>query len=135
MGTQLSRFLGRAIALVCIGCLSMLIAACGGTSPSSTQPATQSTSSVTTVTVTITEQAGTHDIYGFSPKPVTVKAGQPILFNNQSDEFHLLMTADAAGHITADAVPFTATTIVPTSRAGSATTLQVVFNTPGTYYY
>jgi hypothetical protein len=45
------------------------------------------------------------------------------------------MTADATGTPTTDATPFTANTIVPTSRAGDATTLQVVFTTPGTYYY
>jgi hypothetical protein len=45
------------------------------------------------------------------------------------------MTADATGTPTTDAAPFTATSIVPTSRASATTTLQVVFTTPGTYYY
>jgi plastocyanin len=85
--------------------------------------------------VTITEKTGTHDIYGFDPQTLTIKAGQAVLFNNQSDEFHLLMTADATGTPTTDAAPFTANTIVPTSRASATTTLQVVFTTPGTYYY
>jgi plastocyanin len=87
------------------------------------------------MTVTITEKLGTHDIYGFNPQTVTVKVGQAVMFSNQSDEFHLLMTADASGHPTTDATPFTATTIVPTSRASATTTLQVTFTTPGTYYY
>jgi plastocyanin len=87
------------------------------------------------MTVTITEKLGTHDIYGFNPQTVTVKVGQAVMFTNQSDEFHLLMTADASGHPTTDATPFTATTIVPTSRASATTTLQVTFTTPGTYYY
>jgi plastocyanin len=86
--------------------------------------------------VTITEKAGTHDdIYGFNPQTLTIKAGQAVIFTNQSDEFHLLMTADATGTPTSDAAPFTATTIVPTSRASATTTLSVIFSTPGTYYY
>jgi len=85
--------------------------------------------------VTITEKTGTHDIYAFDPQTLTVKAGQAVTFTNQSDEFHLLMTADATGTPTTDAAPFTATTIVPTSRASNTTTLQVVFTTAGTYYY
>jgi plastocyanin len=85
--------------------------------------------------VTITEKSGTHDIYSFAPQTLTIKAGQVVLFTNQSDEFHLLMTADATGTPTTDAAPFTANTIVPTSRASATTTLQIVFTTPGTYYY
>jgi len=81
------------------------------------------------------EKTGTHDIYGFAPQTLTIKAGQAVTFNNESDEFHLLMTADATGTPTTDAAPFTTTTIVPTSRASNTTTLQVVFTAPGTYYY
>jgi plastocyanin len=83
----------------------------------------------------ITEKTGTHDIYSFDPQTLTVKAGQAVTFTNQSDEFHLLMTVDATGTPTTDAAPFTATTIVPTSRASATTTLSIVFTTPGTYYY
>jgi len=83
----------------------------------------------------ITEKTGTHDIYSFAPQSLTIKAGQAVMFNNESDEFHLLMTADATGTPTTNAAPFTTNTIVPTSRASNSTTLQVVFTTSGTYYY
>lgn len=135
-----SKFLWMVLSLVVV--LSFALAACGGesapassTQPNSSQPTSQPTASSVTATVTITEKLGTHDIYSFDPKTLTIKAGQAVMFTNQSDEFHLLMTADAAGNPTNDAAPFTANTIVPTSRASAATTLQVVFNTPGTYYY
>ena len=132
-----STFLWMALSLVVV--LSFALAACGGessTPASSTQPnSSQPTASSATAAVTITEKTGTHDIYAFDPQTLTVKAGQAVTFTNQSDEFHLLMTADASGTPTTDAAPFTATTIVPTSRASNTTTLQVVFTTPGTYYY
>jgi plastocyanin len=132
-----SKVLWMALSLVV---LSFALAACGGNSASaspkqsnSSQSASQPTAS--SAKVTITEKTGTHDLYGFDPQTLTIKAGQAVIFNNQSDEFHLLMTADAAGNPTTDAAPFTANTIVPTSRASKTTTLQVVFTTPGTYYY
>jgi plastocyanin len=133
-----SRFLWAALSLVVV--LSFALAACGGdstpttsTQSNSSQPASQLPTS--SATVTITEKTGTHDVYGFAPQTLTIKAGQAVLFTNQSDEFHLLMTADATGTPTTNAAPFTATSIVPTSRGSAATTLQVVFSTPGTYYY
>jgi plastocyanin len=131
-----SKFLWMAVSLVVI--LSFALAACGGdsTTASTTQPtSSQPTASAPMATVTITEKTGTHDIYGFDPQTLTIKAGQAVMFTNQSDEFHLLMTADATGKPTADAAPFTENTIVPTSRASATTSLQVVFSTPGTYYY
>jgi plastocyanin len=133
-----STFLWLVVSLVVV--LSLALAACGGgTSPASTtqSDSSQSTSqpAASSATVTITEKAGAHDIYGFAPQTLTIKAGQTVIFNNQSDEFHLLLTADAAGHPTTDAAPFTAKTIVPTSRASATTTLSVVFSTAGTYYY
>lgn len=133
-----STFIWMAMSLVVV--LSFALAACGGgTTPTSTtqsnssQSASQPTAS--SATITVTEKAGTHDIYGFDPQTLTLKAGQAVIFNNQSDEFHLLLTADATGHPTTDAAPFTTNTIVPTSRASATTTLSVVFSTPGTYYY
>ncbi len=138
-----SRPLGRStllwMALSLAVVLSFALAACGGgssTPASSTQSnASQPTAPSAPAAVTITEKSGTHDIYSFAPQTLTIKAGQAVLFTNQSDEFHLLMTADATGTPTTDAAPFTANTIVPTSRASATTTLQVVFTTPGTYYY
>lgn len=135
-----SKFLWMALSLMVV--LSFALAACGGesapassTQPNSSQPTSQPTASSATAAVTITEKTGTHDIYTFDPQTLTIKAGQAVTFTNQSDEFHLLMTADATGTPTTDAAPFTATTIVPTSRASATTTLQVVFTTPSTYYY
>lgn len=131
-----STFLWMAVSLVLV--LSFAVVACGGGStPSSSTQSTSSqpTESSAVATVTITEKAGTHDIYGFDPQTLTIKAGQAVMFNNQSDEFHLLMTADTTGTPITDAAPFTETTIVPTSRASATTTLSIVFTTPGTYYY
>ena len=131
-----STFLWMVVSLVFA--LSFALAACGGGStPASTTQSnsSQPTASSAPATVTIMEKTGTHDIYSFDPQTFTIKAGQAVIFNNQSDEFHLLMTADATGTPTTDAAPFTATTIVPTSRASATTTLQVVFTMPGTYYY
>src|SRR5262249_30379863 len=130
------KFLWMTLSVVVV--LSFTLVACGGeNTPASTaqsntsQPTTSSASAV----VTITEKTGTHDIYGFNPQTLTIKAGQAVTFNNQSDEFHLLMTADATGTPTTNAAPFTANTVVPTSRASATTTLSIVFTTPGTYYY
>lgn len=130
------------LALSLVVVLSLALAACGGDSASSTptqsttsQTSSQPSASSAASTVTITEKTGTHDIYAFAPKTLTIKAGQAVTFNNESDEFHLLMTADSSGTPTTDTAPFTATTIVPSSRASNTTTLQVVFTTAGTYYY
>jgi plastocyanin len=116
------------------------LSACGGSSSTSTSsttasPATQSNAMTSAATVTIKEQTGTQDVYSFSPASVTIKAGDAVTFDNQSDEFHLLIPTDAMGTPITATDPFTANTIVPTSRASSTTTLQVVFNKAGTYYY
>jgi plastocyanin len=129
MGTQHFRFLGRIMALVCLGGLSLMMAACfgiGDPPAASTQPSTQSSASGPTVTVMITEKAGTHDIYSFDPQNVTIKVGTTVKWVNNSDENHLL-ASDTAG-------AFSASSIVP--RSGSSdNTYQVVFNTPGTYHF
>jgi plastocyanin len=111
------------VVFVCLVALSTVLSACGGdatsasTSSSGSAPSTtQSNAAKVATTITIREKTGGHDIYSFDPPSVTIKAGQAVLFDNQSDEFHLLMTANASGNPTADATPFTATTIVPTSR-------------------
>ena|SRR2546426_8345834 len=129
MGTQFSRFLGRVMALVCLGSLSLMMAACfgiGDPPSASTQPSTQSSASGTAFSVTIAEKAGTHDIYSFDPQNVTIKAGTTVKWVNNSDENHLL-ASDPAG-------VFSASSMVP--RSGSSdNTYQVVLNTPGTYHY
>src|SRR5947208_8644684 len=129
MGIQLSRFLGRVMALVCLGSLSFMMAACfgiGDVPSSSTQSSTQSTTSSSSFTVTITEKAGTHDIYNFAPQNITIKAGTVVKWVNNSDENHLL-ASDSAG-------AFSASSIVPRSGS-SVNAYQVVFNAPGTYHY
>jgi len=129
--------------MLAVGLLVLVFAlsACGESGSSTTtssttaSPTTQSNTMASAATVTIKEQTGTQDIYSFSPASVTIKAGDAVTFDNQSDEYHLLIPTDAAGNAITAADPFTANTIVPTSRAGNTTTLQVVFNKAGTYYY
>jgi len=122
-----SKFLWSVLPLVVI--LSFALAACGGgsTPASSTQSnSLKSSAPGTTYTVTITEKAGTHDIYSFDPQIVTIKAGTTVKWVDNSDENHLL-ASNVAG-------VFTASSIV--HRAGSSdNTYQVVFNKPGTYPY
>jgi plastocyanin len=122
-----SKFLWSVLPLVVI--LSFALAACGGgsTPASSTQSnSLKSSAPGTTYTVTITEKAGTHDIYSFDPQTITVKAGSTVKWVNNSDENHLLASQTAG--------IFTASSIV--HRAGSSdNTYQVVFNIPRTYSY
>lgn len=129
-----SRWLWSVLSLVVV--FSFALAACGGTdapSVSSTQSTTsqasqpsQSSASATTVVVTITEKAGTHDIYGFAPQTLTIKAGTTVKWINNSDENHLLANTPAG--------VFTASSMVPRNGSGN-NTYQLVFSTPGTYQY
>ena len=122
-----SQFLWSALSLMVV--LTFALAACGGGSApaSSTQSnSSQPSTSGTTMTVTITEKAGTHDIYSFDPQTITVKVGTTVKWVNNSDENHLLASNPAG--------VFTASSMV--HRSGSSdNTYQVVFNTPGTYQY
>jgi plastocyanin len=106
-----------------------MMAAClgiGEAPASSTQSSTQSSMSGTTVTVTIAEKTGTHDIYSFDPQKLTIKAGTTVKWVNNSDENHLL-ASNTAGI-------FTASSIV--QRSGSSdNTFQMVFDKAGTYTY
>jgi plastocyanin len=137
MGTTISRFLARAMALAFLASLSLMVAACFGigdapasstqlsTSTQSSTP-TQPSTSGTMVTVTISEKVGGHDIYSFDPQNITIKAGTPVKWVNNSDENHLF-TSDTSG-------VFTSSSMVP--RNGSTdNTYQMVFSTPGTYHY
>jgi plastocyanin len=137
-------FVGRPFSwMLLVGLLIVVFAlsACGGgssttTSSTTASPTTSASAAVSAVTITIREQTGGQDVYSFDPQSVTIKAGETVTFDNQSDEFHQLIITDAAGNPTTNTDPFTANTIVPTSRTGSTTTtLQVVFNKAGTYYY
>jgi hypothetical protein len=76
--------------------------------------------------VTITEKAGTHDMYSFAPQTITIKVGTTVKWLNNSDENHLL-TSDPAGI-------FTASSMVRRNGGGD-NTYQMVFNTAGTYHY
>jgi len=108
---------------LCLLILALIVTACGGDAGS---PATSSSSSNTAsgnvVTVTITEQAGGHDIYSFDPQTVTIKAGSSIKWVNNSDENHKLIMTPAGP--TSGTVP----------RSGSNdNTLMVTFPTAGTF--
>ncbi len=122
-----SKFLWSALSLVVV--LSFALAACGegSTAASSTQShSSQPSASGTTMMVTITEKAGTHDIYSFDPSTLTVKAGTTLKWVNNSDENHLLASNPAGVFSTSSMV----------HRSGSSdNTYQVVFNTPGIYSY
>lgn len=131
--------------MLLVGLLVLVFAlsACGDSGAASTPaptPTTSSTSASPTTaasanTVKITEKTGGQDVYTFAPATLTIKAGQSVTFDNQSDEYHQLILTDATFKPVTGASPFTADTIVPTSREGTATTLQVTFPTAGTYYY
>jgi plastocyanin len=132
--------------LLCLVILAFTIAACGdggstaapsssNSNSNSASSSSNSSSTTSAVTVTIKEQTGGHDIYSFDPKSVTIKAGQAVTFDNQSDEFHLLIASDDMGKPVTPTDPFMANLTVPSSRASSSTTLQVVFKTAGTYHY
>ena len=142
MGTTISRFLARAVALAFLASLSLTVAACFGIgdapasstqSSTPTQPSTQSStatqssmSGMMVTVVTITEKVGGHDIYSFDPQNITIKAGTVVKWVNNSDENHLF-TNDTSG-------VFTSSSMVP--RNGSTdNTYQMVFSTPGTYHY
>ena len=123
-----SKFLWSALSLMVV--LTFALAACGwwGSAPASSalSNSSQPSTSGTTMIVTISEKAGTHDIYSFSPQTITVKAGTTVKWVNNSDENHLF-TGDTSG-------VFTSSSMVP--RNGSAdNTYQMAFSTPGTYHY
>lgn len=109
--------------ILCLLILALIVTACGGDSGS---PATSSSSSNTSpsnvVIVTITEQAGGHDIYSFDPQAVTIKAGSAIKWVNNSDENHKLIITPAGP------------TAGTAARSGSNdNTLMATFPTAGTF--
>ena len=113
---------------LCLLILALIVAACGDSGAPATSPSSSNTSNSAgnVMTITITEQAGGHDIYSFSPQTVTIKAGTTIKWVNNSDENHLLASTPSG--------VFSASSIVP--RSGSAdNTYQMTFSTAGTYTY
>jgi len=138
MSMPFTRLLRGLLALICLGSLSLMMAACFGIGdqPTSSTPAmTQSSASQSTssqpsipdkMMVTISERAGTHDIYSFAPATVTIKVGTTVQWVNNSDENHLLVS-DASS-------AFSSSSMVP--RSGSSdNTYQLAFTEPGTYRY
>jgi plastocyanin len=107
--------------------LAFSLSACGGdaTPAASTSSSTSSAPAASVadaLTVTITEQTGGNDIYSFSPKTTTLKAGGAIKFTNNSDENHKLAITPAGP---------TAGTV---AKSGSNdNTMTVTFPTAGTY--
>ena len=133
--TRSSRSVAFWLSLVSLAVLAVFMAACGDSAPttaapsssqtnaSSSQSNTSSTSS-TPATITITEKAGGHDIYGFAPQTLNIKTGTSVKWMNNSDENHLLISTPAS--------VMTAKSIVP--RSGSSdSSYEVTFTTAGTY--
>jgi len=134
MSIPFTRLMRGLLALVCLGSLSLTMAACFGigeqptsSTPTMTQSsASQPSTSGKMMMVTITEQAGTHDIYSFAPATITITVGTTVQWVNNSDENHLLVS-DASS-------VFSSSSMVP--RSGSSdNTYQLVFTEPGTYQY
>ena len=124
--------------MLLVGLLTLVLAlsACGDSGNATTPtPTAQPTTAVSAATITIREKTGGQDVYTFEAPSVTIKAGQAVTFDNQSDENHLLVTTDAMGTPTTNVDPFTGNLTVPTSRTSTTTTLQVMFNKAGTYHY
>ncbi|HLG62333.1 MAG TPA: hypothetical protein VKY19_10395 [Ktedonosporobacter sp.] len=108
---------------LCLLILALIATACGDSgSPATSSPSSNAASSGNVTIVTITEQAGGHDIYGFAPQTVAIKAGTSIKWVNNSDENHKLIITPSGP--TAGTVP----------RSGSNdNTLMVTFPTAGTF--
>ena len=85
------------IALECLLVLLLLLAACGSdtTSPSATTDALSGKPSAMTVTVKESKGADGKDVYAFDPTSITVKKGDTITIQNQSDELQDVDQGDA----------------------------------------
>ena len=124
MTTRVTKFLGG---MFLIAALSIMLAACGGDSGSSSTASTSggsqsasSSGSGTTVMIKETKDSAGKDQYSFDQTTLTVKTGDTVTFQNQSDENQAINTGDAAKagiNVT-----------VPINQSGTAT-----FKTAGTY--
>jgi len=115
----------RSISVMALGCLLVLLfllAACGSdtTSSSATSDTHSGKQSVMTVTVKESKGADGKDVYTFDPTSITVKKGDTITIQNQSDELQDMDQGDAqkAG----------VDVKIPVNESATAT-----FNTVGTF--
>jgi plastocyanin len=120
MITRVTRLLGILMLITAFG---VMLAACGGDSGSaSSSTASGGSSAGTGTTVMIKETKGTDgkDQYSFDQTTLTVKAGDTVTFQNQSDELQDIDGGDAA--------KAGIDVKVPVNQSASAT-----FKTPGTF--
>src|SRR5436305_14499504 len=74
--------------MLLVGLLTLVLAlsACGDSGNATTPtPTAQPTTAVSAATITIREKTGGQDVYTFEAPSVTIKAGQAVTFDNQSD--------------------------------------------------
>jgi len=124
---------------ILLGCLAMLmlvLAACGGDSgsaasssssntnaSSSNSSSSSSNATASVMTVKIKEQKGAtsdKDVYSFDPTTITVKKGDTITIENDSDELQDIDAGDAQKAGVDKAIPI--------NQSGTMT-----FNNPGTF--
>jgi plastocyanin len=120
MITRVTRFLGILMLLAAFG---VMLAACGGDSGSASSTTASSGSSGgsgTTVMIKETKGADGKDQYMFDQTTLTVKSGDTVTFQNQSDEDQAINAGDAAKA----GVDLT----VPVNKSGTAT-----FKNAGTF--
>jgi plastocyanin len=128
MITRVTRLLGILMLLAAFG---VMLAACGGDSgsassttasggSSSSSQSTGSSTAGTTVMIKETKDAAGKDKYDFDQTTLTVKAGDTVTFQNQSDELQDIDGGDSA--------KAGIDVKVPVNQSASAT-----FKTPGTF--
>lgn len=122
MTKHVSRFL---IGMFLIAALSIMLAACGGDSGSSASSSSGGSSASsggagTTVMIKESKDSAGKDQYTFDQTTLSVKSGDTVTFQNQSDENQAFTAGDASKA----GVNLT----VPINQSGTAT-----FKTAGTY--
>jgi plastocyanin len=127
MITRVTRFLGI---LMLIAAFGVMLAACGGSDSGSASSSTASggssggsnagsSSSGTTVMIKETKGANGKDQYMFDQTTLTVKAGDTVSFQNQSDELQDIDGGDAAKAGIDVAVPVNQTGKVTFNKTGT----------------
>jgi len=127
MITRVTRLLGI---LMLIAAFGVMLAACGGDSgsassstasggSSSSSQSTGSSSAGTTVMIKETKGANGKDQYMFDQTTLTVKTGDTVSFQNQSDELQDIDGGDAAKAGIDVAVPVNQTGKVTFNKAGT----------------
>ncbi|GHO46203.1 cupredoxin domain-containing protein [Ktedonospora formicarum] len=84
------------IAGCCLTLLILILSACGGDNGSTTST-TSNTSNNSTTAITIKESRGpSGDVYTFDPTTLTVKKGDKVTIENQTDEVQEITGGDAS---------------------------------------